>query len=84
MNEYRCATITPDEAVALMRDAGIKMDPQTLRAGIEQGRLPFGLYIEMNRRFFLVSKKKFSEWLEDFAGVKIVFNERDEGEVVRV
>ena len=77
MNGYRSATITPEEAADLMKDAGIKMDSQTLRAGIEQGRLPFGVYIEMNRRFFLVSKKKFAEWVEDFAGVKIVFDNEE-------
>lgn len=83
MNGYRSATITPEEAAVLMKDAGIKMDSQTLRAGIEQGRLPFGVYIEMNRRFFLVSKKKFAEWIEDFAGAKVIFDEVGAAEVVR-
>jgi hypothetical protein len=83
MDGYRSATITPEEAAVLMRDVGIKMDSQTLRAGIEQGRLPFGVYIEMNRRFFLVSKKKLAEWIEDFAGVKVSFDVDGSGEVVR-
>ena len=83
MNGYRSATITPEEAATLMRDAGIKIETQTLRAGLEQGAFPFGLFIERNRGVFIISKKKFAEWIEDFAGVKVIFDDGGATEVMR-
>lgn len=84
MSGYRSATITPEKAAEVMRDVGIKIETQTLRAGLEQGAFPFGIFIERNRGVFIISKKKLSEWLEDFAGVKIIFDDdSDVGEVVR-
>ena len=66
-----------------MRDAGIKIETQTLRAGLEQGAFPFGLFIERNRGVFIISKKKFAEWLEDFAGAKVIFDDGGATEVMR-
>ena len=83
MNGYRCATITPEEASNLMRDAGIRIEAETIRNGLEQGAFPFGVFIERNKRIFIISKKKFAEWVEDFTGVKIVFENDDAGEAVR-
>lgn len=83
MDGYRSATITPEEAAVLMRDVGIKIETQTLRAGIEQGAFPFGIFIERNRSVFIISKKKLAEWIEDFAGVKVSFDVDGVGEVVR-
>ncbi len=60
------ATITPELASRIMRDAGIRIDHTTVRDGIEQGVFPFGILIERSRRVFLISRKKFAAWLIDF------------------
>ena len=66
-----CTTLTPDEAVEIIRRAGVKIGTETLRDGIEQGVFPFGILIMQNKRVFLISRKKLGEWLEDFCGVAL-------------
>ena len=62
------STVTPEEATRIIRDAGIQIGTETLRAGIEQGQFPFGICIMQNKRIFLISKKKLAEWIADFCG----------------
>lgn len=66
--EHEALTITPDEAVKVMRDAGIKICTETLRDGLEQERFPFGIFIQQGSRTFILSRKLFYKWLEDFFG----------------
>lgn len=61
------ATFTPDEASKLMRAAGIPMSTEKLRAGIEQGNYPFGVFTQQRSREFDISKKQFFEWLAAFS-----------------
>ena len=68
------ATITPERATQIIRDAGVQIGTETLRAGIEQGIFPFGVCIEANKRIFIISKKKLAEWLADFCGTTVDFS----------
>lgn len=65
-------TVTPDEAAVIMRENGIKIGTEAVRAGIEQGAFPFGVSFMLNKRVFIISKKKLYDWLEDFCGRKVV------------
>ena len=64
-------TVTPDEAAVIMRESGIKIGTEAVRAGIEQGAFPFGVSFMLNKRVFIISKKKLYDWLEDFCGRQI-------------
>ncbi len=64
-------TITPEEAEAVLRGLGIRIEAETIRDGIEQGVFPFGITITRKKRIFLISKKKFIEWVDDFCGVQV-------------
>ena len=68
------STLTPEEATKIIRDSGVQIGTETLRAGIEQGVFPFGICIIQNNRKFLISKKKLSEWIFDFCGKEINFD----------
>ena len=71
MEEKEKLTITPVEAETALRNIGIRIEAATIRDGIEQGVFPFGIAIVRSSRVFLISRKKFCEWVEDFCGVKI-------------
>ena len=71
-------TLTTEEAAKLLRSAGIKIETVTLRDGIEQGVFPFGICIERGTRVFIISKKKFAEWCEDFFGINVIFELKGE------
>ena len=62
-------TMTPAEAERVLRDIGIAIEAATIREGIEQGVFPFGITIVRTKRVFLISRKKFYEWIEDFTGL---------------
>ena len=66
--------ITPEEASQLLRERGIRIETETLREGIEQGVFPFGVFIQRDKRVFIIGTKKFSEWCFDFFGVEISFD----------
>ena len=68
-------TLTTEEATRLLRSIGVKMATVTLQDGIERGIFPFGICIERGTRVFIISKKKFSEWVLDFFGVEINYEE---------
>ena len=63
--------MTCEECCQRFRELGVSMHLDTLRSGIEQGVFPFGLCINMNNRKFLISRKKFEEWIEEFYKVKV-------------
>lgn len=62
-------TLTPEEASQLLRERGIRIETETLREGIEQGAFPFGVFVQRDKRVFIIGAKKFSEWCLDFFGV---------------
>ncbi len=75
MERENLATLTPEEAVKIIRASGIKMGTETLRAGVEQETLPIGITIMQGKRIFLISKKKLIEWIADFCGVKVIIGD---------
>lgn len=72
INSY--STLTPEAATHIIRDAGVPIGTETLRAGIEQGVFPFGICVVQNNRKFLISKKKLVEWISDFCGIDLDIN----------
>lgn len=66
-----CSTLTPEQAAGCFHFAGIKISPEAIRNGIEQGVFPFAIMIELNKRNFIISKHKLQTWLEEFTGVHV-------------
>ena len=71
MAEQAKVTITPEEAEKVLRGIGVHIEAATIRDGIEQGVFSFGIMIVRSKRIFLISKKKFIEWVDDFCGVQV-------------
>lgn len=65
----RIPTLTPDEAVRILRDLGMKISPENLRLGIQQGVYPFGVYIETKNQHpvYQIFRKLFDAWIEERA-----------------
>ena len=62
--EYFIETITPDEATRRIRDMGMPMSPNTLRAGIEQRVYTFGDVIRCEKGpKYTIYVKKFNDWV---------------------
>lgn len=61
-------TITPETASRILRDMGVRIDAVGIRLGIEQGTLPFGVFIQKEKKVFLIFKKKFTEWCQEYCG----------------
>ena len=71
-------TLTPEEASQLLRERGIRIETETLREGIEQGAFPFGVFIQRDKRVFIIGAKKFSEWCFDFFGIAVGYESSEE------
>lgn len=69
-----CATLTLADTLKQLERLGVSIGMETLRDGIEQGVLPFGICVTRAQRTFVVSKKKFIEWCEDFIGATPEFD----------
>ena len=61
----KSSTITPQEAVDRLREAGMKIGPQTLREGILQRVFPFGDAVEMEDPVFWIYPRKLEAWIEE-------------------
>ena len=64
-------TMTIVELRHAMQMLGIKISHETLAAAIEQGVYPFASCFIPNgstRRKYIISRKKFREWVSDFIG----------------
>jgi hypothetical protein len=66
-----CSTLTVEQACGCLRYAGVRMSLVTLRSGIEQGKLPFGIMIEGDSRIFIIFKHQLEEWVASVVGVSI-------------
>lgn len=62
----REATITPQEAVEILRDCGMKIGPEALREGLLQGAFPFGTAIRLQTVRCWVYPKKLEEWISEY------------------
>ena len=61
--KYIIETISPQEASERLRGMGMKIHPDTLRRGIDQGAFNFGVVIQCEKepRYYIFTKK-FYEW----------------------
>lgn len=61
-------TITPKQATERLRALGVKISPETVRQGIEQGKFPFGVSITTDKGapVYLISAKKFDKFVEEW------------------
>lgn len=60
-------TMTPEEAAAAMRELGLRCSAEKIRDGIEQGKYPFGVCINMDRREFEIYRALFDRWVKERA-----------------
>lgn len=58
-------TYSVEETVDLMRQAGIRMSPEKLKLGIQQGVYPFGECVMMNAPQCVIYAKLFWKWMEE-------------------
>lgn len=60
-------TLTPAEATEQLRALGVKISPETLRDGLEQGKFPFGIAIKSRHggNICQIYKKLFDEWVDE-------------------
>ena len=62
-------TMTPAEAVEQLRAMGVRMSPETMRDGLEQGVYPFGECIRSRHggNVYRIYKRLFDEWTAERA-----------------
>lgn len=59
-------TLTPAEATEVLRAHGMKMSPDTLRCGIEQGVYPFGVCVQCGRQpVYQIFVKLLYDWIAE-------------------
>lgn len=60
-------TMTTAEAAETLRSLGLKISPETIREGLEQGKFPFGECIEKKngRNVYHVYTKMFDDWISE-------------------
>ena len=59
-------TLTPQEATEILRRYGMRISPDVLRLGLQQGVYPFGVYIAGNGSpIYQIFRKQFNEWISE-------------------
>jgi len=58
-------TITPAEAVEILRGYGMKIGRSALCAGIQQGSFPFGTFIQMENEVYFIYLAQLNRWIAD-------------------
>lgn len=60
-------TLTVDEATEKLRSLGIRISPETLRDGIEQGQYPFAIHIKGRHggNVYQVYRRLFDQWIKE-------------------
>lgn len=58
-------TLTPQEAVEILRSMGMRIGVETLVDGIDQGKIPIGVCIKARggKNKYLIYQKKFDEYI---------------------
>lgn len=61
-------TITPKQATERLRARGVKISPETICQGIEQGKFPFGISVltKSGTPVYLISVRKFDSFVEEW------------------
>ena len=63
--------LTTEEAVSLLRSAGMRISRQTLRDGIRQGVFPFGDCVRTGRsQVFYIYRSKLCAWINERTGAE--------------
>ncbi len=71
MEEKTIETLTPAEATEILRSYGMRLSPDTLRYGLEQGLYPFGVCIHCDRQpVYQIFSKLFFQWIDERATLK--------------
>lgn len=59
-------TMTPQEAAEVLRQHGMRISPDTLRYGLEQGVYPFGLCIQCDKQpVYQIFAKLLYQWIAE-------------------
>ena len=58
----RIETLTVDEAVEELRELGMSITPERLRAGIHQGVFPFGTAVQLKHMTVEIYRVLFDKW----------------------
>jgi hypothetical protein len=59
-------TMTVEEVYKTLRGLGVKTTPVRIRRGIDQGKYPFGISVDMGTSVvYEIYEKKFRQWLKD-------------------
>ncbi len=58
-------TVTVNEAVNMLRDNGLKIDPETLMLGLRQKVYPFGVAIERKQWVYQIFARQLKEWIKE-------------------
>lgn len=66
MIEHEVKVFTVAEATEVLRRCGVRISPDLLRAGLQQGAFPFGTYIqtEKSSRCY-VYENQLEQWLKE-------------------
>lgn len=65
MIDYKINAITPQEAAARMRCAGIRISPEIVRSGLEQRVFPFGDAVQTGEQKYryLIYEGLLEKWI---------------------
>lgn len=74
--------LSPAEAVEILRANGSLIGLELLKAGIEQGVFPFGVYVQMGRKQHIIFRRLLMEWIAERAEPEYVpeYPEQEEEE----
>lgn len=65
MEHQKIETLTVKQAVDELRELGMNITPDRLRAGINQGVFPFGICIKMKNFEFEIYRVPFEKWIAE-------------------
>lgn len=58
-------TMTVQQVYEEMKELGIHTSPYKIRAGISQGKYPFGVCISMKTQEFEIYRSQFDQWVAE-------------------
>ena len=64
MEERKAPIMTPDEVAIDLRQVGVRVTAEHIRAGIKQGVYPFGIFIQMASPVYEIYRKDYETWKE--------------------
>lgn len=66
-DKMQIPTMTTEEATEQLRALGIRISPQIIRDGLQQGAFPFGDCIQSRKgnNVYHIYRRKFEEWVAE-------------------